>query len=59
VVFAGDGAPFYLFSVPANTYPTTLALPDQGAVREVGTAKGFTLSNDPFFVEKVCAQKPG
>lgn len=37
VVFAGDGAQFYLFSAPAHTtYPTTLALPDQGTVRELG-----------------------
>ncbi|MGB7961449.1 MAG: 5-dehydro-4-deoxy-D-glucuronate isomerase [Propionicimonas sp.] len=38
---AGDGgaggAQFYLFSAPAHTtYPTTLVLPDQGTVRELG-----------------------
>lgn len=37
VVFAGDGAQFYLFSAPAHTsYPTTLALPEEGTVRELG-----------------------
>ena len=40
VVFAdapGAGAQFYLFSAPAHTsYPTQLALPDQGTVRELG-----------------------
>ncbi len=40
IVFAdGDtgGAQFYLFSAPAHTtYPTTLVLPDQGTVRELG-----------------------
>lgn len=31
------GAQFYLFSAPAHTtYPTTLVLPDQGTVRELG-----------------------
>lgn len=31
------GAQFYLFSAPAHTtFPTTLALPDQGTVRELG-----------------------
>jgi 4-deoxy-L-threo-5-hexosulose-uronate ketol-isomerase len=35
---AGDsGAQFYLFSAPAHTtYPTTLVLPDEGTVRELG-----------------------
>lgn len=32
-----SGAQFYLFSAPAHTtYPTTLVLPDQGTVRELG-----------------------
>lgn len=36
-VDATSGAQFYLFSAPAHTtYPTTLVLPDQGTVRELG-----------------------
>ncbi len=36
VVFSGE-AQFYLFSAPAHTtYPTTLALPEDGTVRELG-----------------------
>jgi 4-deoxy-L-threo-5-hexosulose-uronate ketol-isomerase len=32
-----SGAQFYLFSAPAHTtYPTTMVLPDQGTVRELG-----------------------
>lgn len=37
VVFSGEAAQFYLFSAPAHTtYPTTLALPEEGTVRELG-----------------------
>ena len=37
VVFAGDGAQFYLFSAPAHTaYPTVLTLPGQGNRIELG-----------------------
>jgi len=37
VVFAGEGAQFYLFSAPAHTtYPSQLVLPDEGTVRELG-----------------------
>jgi 4-deoxy-L-threo-5-hexosulose-uronate ketol-isomerase len=34
---SASGAQFYLFSAPAHTtYPTTLALPEEGTVRELG-----------------------
>jgi 4-deoxy-L-threo-5-hexosulose-uronate ketol-isomerase len=37
VVFAGDGAQFYLFSAPAHTsYPNRLVLKGEGTVRELG-----------------------
>jgi 4-deoxy-L-threo-5-hexosulose-uronate ketol-isomerase len=37
VTFTGSEAQFYLFSAPAHTtHPTTLVLPDQGTVRELG-----------------------
>jgi 4-deoxy-L-threo-5-hexosulose-uronate ketol-isomerase len=37
VVFAGEGAAFYLFSAPAHTaYPTVLTLPGEGNVLELG-----------------------
>ncbi|MDL9979207.1 5-dehydro-4-deoxy-D-glucuronate isomerase [Microbacterium candidum] len=37
VVFAGDGALFYLFSAPAHTaYPAALVSPGEGTVRELG-----------------------
>lgn len=37
VVFCGESAQFYLFSAPAHTtYPTTLARPEDGTVRELG-----------------------
>jgi len=37
VVFAGEGAQFYLFSAPAHTtYPAALVSPGEGTVRELG-----------------------